>query len=481
MKRLSFDGRLAQAVTLGLAALFSSLAPAARAQFTSPYVSLQGNLSTSTGVATQNATLTITPSFVPMLVAGSSVVVTAGQCATDASGSVVEIGNPLTAPRGSAQYVGALPAGNYYIKITWYDQFGSEYNQFGAQTLPSPEIAVQLTIAGEIHVLPPVGTGPPQATGMEIYIGTSPGAETYQGYTTSVTAQYTQAVALTAGAAPPVYNSTVCRVVANDAAWPTGTGYRVSLVDVSGNTLFSYPELWQFYGPGSTYNLSQGIPYYHGQVTYPVPLLTLPYNHNPQGIASPLGMNGYNISNVGELGVGTSLPAWGVDVEGTGLSGKINAAGGYLINGLAGTNGQVPCSDGTAIDEFCNFPAYSSLAHAIVTQDLSGLTYGASALLENFISPVAAAIPLNGTGTYNTVLCQSQFSLSAATTGSTIFTLKRNGSSFGTITFGAGSSTAPAIAVTAQTLAIGDTITIVAPSTPDATAAGLAGSLCIAY
>jgi hypothetical protein len=48
--------------------------------------------------------------------------------------------------------------------------------------------------------------------------------------------------------------------------------------------------------------------------------------------------------------VGTSTPDWGVDVEGSGLAGYINAKSGYLVNGRGGTAGYCLSSDGTAYD-----------------------------------------------------------------------------------------------------------------------------------
>jgi hypothetical protein len=364
MRRLRFAGLIA-----GLLATLPC-----GAQFTSPYVGVQGTLSTSSGTPAANATITFVPSQV-FFVAGTSVVVSEGQCGTDLNGAVVGIGNPLTGPRVTPQFTGTLPVGNYYIQFTWYDQFGN-------QTLPSPEVAVQLTSIGELQVLPPVGTGPPQATGMNVYIGATSGSEQYQGHTTTTTAQYTQAVPLVTGAAVPTLNLTPCRVVANDAGFPTGTGYTVSLLDSSGNTLFSYPELWQFFGPGSTYNLSQGIPYYHGQVTYPIPILTIPYNHNPQSISGALSLSGYNLYNVGAVGVGTSTPAWGVDVEGTGLDALINSAGGYLVNGTVGASGTCLASDGTAYDTpvTCNTAFYQTI-------QLNGIPVAQQPIL-NFLSPI---------------------------------------------------------------------------------------------
>ncbi len=326
-----------------------------------PYVGVQGTLFSSGGTPAKNATISFTPSQV-FFVGGTGVVVNGNQCSTDVNGTVVGLPNP-GAPRVSAQFTGTLPTGNYYVKFTWYDQFGG-------QTLPSVEVAQQLTSAGELHVLPPAGTGPPSATGMDVYIGTTPGGETFQGQTVAPTAQFTQAVPLTTGATPPVMNSTACRVVANDAGWPTGTGYKVSLVDASGNTLFNYAQLWQFIGPGSAYNLSNGIPYYNGQVTYPVPVLTVPYNHNVQSISGPIDMTNYNLVNIAAVGVGTNVPSWGVDVEGAGALAAVNAAQGYLINGISGAAGSCPISDGSYFDvigvcsagmNVLNFGAFATL------------------------------------------------------------------------------------------------------------------------
>jgi hypothetical protein len=314
----------------------------AHAQFTAPYVVLQGTLTTASGTAAKNAVLTLTPSQV-FFVAGSQVVVGSGQCYTDTSGSLHGLPTPA-APRVTAQGgIGTLPASNYYVKFAWYDQWG-------AITLTSPEVAVQLLVTGELQILPPVGNGPPNAVGMKVYISTTPGAETLQGATLSTTAQYTQSTSLVTGANPPIMNLTSCAFVANDAGWPTGTGYMAALVDASGNPLFTYPEMWQLLSPGSAYNLANGIPYYHGQVTYPVPILTVPYNHNPQSISGPVAFTNYNIYDIGAIGVGTSLPAWGVDVEGSGLLGMVNAAGGYLAGGNGGSVGQCLLSDGTAFN-----------------------------------------------------------------------------------------------------------------------------------
>lgn len=383
-----------------LLALGVCLCPLARAQYVAPYINLQGTLTTASGIPAVNATLTLTPSQV-MFVSGTSMVVSQAECSTDASGNVVGIGNPRTGATVSGQYTGTLPPGNYYVQYTWYDQLGN-------QTLPSPEVPHQVTNTGELQITPPPGSGPPQATGMDVYIGVFPGGEIYQGQTTNTTATFTQSVPLaTTGATVPTLNNTPCRVFANDAAWPTGTGYQVSLTDASGNTLFSYPELWQFFGPGSTYNLSNGIPYYHGQVTYPVPVLTVPYNHNAQSISGPisLGVPGgamYPLTGVLKIGVGTQTPAWGVDLEGAGLLGAVNAKTGYLINGGAGTANQCLASDGSYFDMAVNCNLGTTYYQTILTSGTAqtqrpsiGVGVGTGLTASDNTSPAETLLKLN--------------------------------------------------------------------------------------
>src|SRR6185437_3199548 len=74
-----------------------------------------------------------------------------------------------------------------------------------------------------------------------------------------------------------------------------------------------------------------------------------PLNHNLQSISGPLSLSGYNLINVGAVGVGTSNPAWSVDVE----NGAVNASGGFIYNGGAGvTTGQCLLADSDAFHTF---------------------------------------------------------------------------------------------------------------------------------
>jgi hypothetical protein len=121
------------------------------------------------------------------------------------------------------------------------------------------------------------------------------------------------------------------------------------------------------------------------------------------------------------------------------------------------------------------------LPHSIVFADLSNTVYGASALVNLFNSPVAGTIPAAGTATYNGVVATSKCTLTTAATASTTFTLKDGATSVGTIAFAA-SGTIGAINISAAyPIVSGDQITIVAPASADATAAGLNCSLAFGY
>lgn len=315
---------------LGALFLLGLCAGAASAQF----ATLTGTLQSSNGMPAKNYSISFTPSQFGY-VAGTAVIVnTTTSCATSSDGSVVGLPNPLQAPNVSVGFGGGtLPPGNYFVKISFGDAAGNA-------TLASPERQIQLTSTGRLIVNSP--SSPPAGfIGMNIYISTSTGTESLQGQTVGAGA-YIQSVPLVSGTGLPALNSTLCKQIANDAIWPSGTGYAVALTDPSGNTIPGYPMQWQLMGAGTTINLSNGLPYYHGTVYFPTPILASPLNHQLQSISGPLGLSGYNLTNVGAIGFGTSLPAWPIDVE----NGFINSNLGYLVNGQSGTAGQTLVSGG---------------------------------------------------------------------------------------------------------------------------------------
>jgi len=258
----------------------------------SPCTTLVGVLAGANGSEAQNDVLNFQPNqwFYVSGASGSGaagvMINTSTYCGTSSNGAVVGVPNPNAAPAVSQLFSGTLTAGTYFVEYSFYDYAGNE-------TLVSPELSIVLGSTGGIQVNPPPGL-PAGVAGMRVYIGTSSGGETLQGSTTG-NASFTQNTPLTAGTSPLSANTTVCKIVANDAGWPTGTGYTVSLTDQAGNTFPGYPMQWQILGANSTINLSNGIPYYHGVVTFPAPLLASPLNQATQSINGSLSLGPFTL------------------------------------------------------------------------------------------------------------------------------------------------------------------------------------------
>lgn len=90
-------------------------------------------------------------------------------------------------------------------------------------------------------------------------------------------------------------------------------------------------------------------------------------------------------------------------------------------------------------------------------------------------SQVLNPVPVDEAVTFAAAFAGSQATLVVAATASTVFNIQKNGTVIGTITFAAAASvgTFASTGGTAQTLAIGDILKVVAPASPDTTAAGL--------
>jgi hypothetical protein len=89
-----------------------------------------------------------------------------------------------------------------------------------------------------------------------------------------------------------------------------------------------------------------------------------------------------------------------------------------------------------------------------------------AALLFRFNVVRAFTLPASLTG--------SVFNAGVAATGSSVFTIKKNGSSIGTITYSAAGTTGAVVFASSVTFAINDIITITGQSTADATLADIA-------
>ena len=349
---------------------------------------ITGTLQGPSGLPVKNATLGFQLQQAGLLIGTGAIVPTTANCWTDTNGSVVGLPNPLTQVQTSVNYgSGNLPAGTYYVQIAYYA--GS-----GQVTLPSPEQQVQLTSAGSLIIAPPTSF-PAAASGFIAYIGTTSGGELGQGQTSAPNQSFTQSGPLsTSGNFPPqTTNSSVCTIAFNDTIIPF-SGYTVSLTSSTGNAYPGWPQSWQLNGGATgTINIGAGAPQWNGVVIYPAPVLMQPLNHGPQSIAGLLNMTGYNLVNVGSLGVGTSLPSYPIDVE----NGQINTNLGYSIGGTA-PNGHYLCGNGSVYADSSS-PCTSSSGQPFYFIDFSNSFPLPQRGGNNFLPPLVATDNLAGNTT----------------------------------------------------------------------------------
>jgi hypothetical protein len=94
---------------------------------------------------------------------------------------------------------------------------------------------------------------------------------------------------------------------------------------------------------------------------------------------------------------------------------------------------------------------------------------GASAVVFQYVATRAHGFPINFAG--------SQAVLGIAATASTVLTIKKNGTTVGTITFGVSGTVGTFAAAAITELAAGDVLSITGPASADSTAANIAINL----
>lgn len=145
---------------------------------------------------------------------------------------------------------------------------------------------------------------------------------------------------------------------------------------------------------------------------------------------------------------------WNVDAGGVStFTALTDAPASYTGAGLK----TVRVNSGASALEFMN-------TVAALTASITGKPGAAD--IYNIIVPVALTIPASLTGS-------AGYSGTNATSSS-VFTLSKNGTSFGTITFSSGSSTGALSAASSTSFSAGDRLTITCPSSQDATLANVA-------
>lgn len=255
-----------------------------------------GILQGPSGLPVRNATLTFQLQQAGLIVGSGAVANITSQCYSSTDGSVHGLPNPLTLPITAVSYgSGQLPGGIYYLQYTFLGAIG--------ETLPSPEVQIQLTGTGSIIISPPISI-PAGVTGINIYAATTSGGEQLQGQGLINAPFILNFPGLIVGTPTPTSNSSPCTIAFNDTIIPY-SGYTVSLTSSTGNAYPGWPQAWQLNGGLSgTINVSNGAPLWNGTVIYPMPILSQPLNHGPQSISGNLDFGGYNVTNVGNLTAG---------------------------------------------------------------------------------------------------------------------------------------------------------------------------------
>lgn len=342
---------------------------------------LTGTFRTPLGGPVANGTLLLTLSQAAVLPGSFAVVPQTVSCATSDDGSVVGVPDPMVAPAGGAfNGIGTLAAGTYFIKIVYTGASGTT-------SLASPELVLSLASAGELRITTPT-LQPAAATGYAVYIGTSSGTETLQGSVSGFGGAYTQATALSAGAAPPASNDTGCLVTFNDTTIPSYTYYTATLEDSAGNTLPGFPQNW--YLAGTSVDVANLEPLTTVPAArFPTPILSNPAADVPQSLNSALNMNLHLLMNSANVGPGFFSSYW----VGT-LPAATTAIGGWTPNtavrlqridlyaqsaGAGGTSGfTVSVTDGTSTCAFQNLlTGAAAVASAAPAGFGAGCAFGA--------------------------------------------------------------------------------------------------------
>lgn len=351
---------------------------------------VSGNLLSPSGLPVKGGTLTFKLQQTGLISGTGAVANTTAQCFTSQGGQVVGVPDPVSLPSiAQTTGSGSLPGGIYFVQYSFYSPTGTE-------TLPSPEIRIQLTNTGSLILSPPA-TFPATAAGMKVYIGTVSGGEAFQGATTSGTAQYTQSAPIATGTASPLgVNLTLCQIAFNDTIIPY-QGYNVSLTSATGNAYPGWPQAWILNGgPSGTVNVSSGAPLWNGTVIYPMPILSQPLNHGPQSISGNLDHGGYNDTNIGTLTAGTANSVVNANLQtGATLDAKI-------ANGLTACGAQC-----TIYVPAGNYSYANTISLPLNTLSQFTLLLDKGAVLSYTGTGDAIEFPVSGAGP-NTTACTMQ-------------------------------------------------------------------------
>jgi len=246
----------------------------------------------NSGLPVANGRISFTLNYPAVQVGTAIVAPTVMNCWTDSNGNIVGLpgSSAVAAPVLSANLgSGTLPNTTYFVKLTWFNGTG--------EVEASTESTLALGGVGTLIANAPTSV-PALATRLNVYISTSSGTETLQGFVTVtngvIAGNYQQSVPLISGAALPSTNTSICQPLFNDTLIPSFTGYKTNILTQAGSQISGYPQLWYLWG--ASVNVSQGTPISTGIVQFPQPIVTIPTSNGTQTINGPLSLNGFGLT-----------------------------------------------------------------------------------------------------------------------------------------------------------------------------------------
>ena len=150
-----------------------------------------------------------------------------------------------------------------------------------------------------------------------------------------------------------------------------------------------------------------------------------------------------------------------------------DTTGGYALNVQLPSGTPIAFNSGDLKLLYCDGGANLKLLAMQASASSNPYDIGCSAAGTLAANAVLMRYPMPRAVTFPSGMANSRAIANTAATASTTFSLKKNGTQFGTFVFAASGTTATFTASTATSFAAGDILTITAPATPDATLADL--------
>ena len=148
-----------------------------------------------------------------------------------------------------------------------------------------------------------------------------------------------------------------------------------------------------------------------------------------------------------------------------------NTGGGYALTFKTAAGSGVSVGDGEKKLVYCdgtNVETIAGLQTGEYPLDIQIFSEGV-----NTNSELVYLMPMARTSIFPSGLTASYAEAGTAATGSTIYSVKKNGTEFGTVTFAAAATTATFAAASSASFSPGDLLSVVAPATADGTLADI--------